>query len=167
MFGFTDDNLIFTINELEEEASEQRQQVKSERFCSLGTDGGEEEVKKRNVEEGREIESLLPEIKEEIVKEGKDFGESNESEEGGEDASNNENPSFQKIEDKSRNGVGTCPNEEADTKDQEPSLSLESLSLTCYELEDAEEHEFEYLEVENKIDSFQGSIGFAIFRRKN
>ena len=62
-----------------------------------------------------------------------------------------------------------CKNEEPHTtnRDQEASLLPISLSPSCYELEDVEEHEFEYIEVENKIESFQGSIGFAIFRRKN
>ena len=42
-----------------------------------------------------------------------------------------------------------------------------SLSPSCYELEDVEENEFEYIEVEDKIESFPGAIGFAILRRKN
>jgi len=168
------ENRLSCINELEEDESEQRQHVENERFLlpknTQKIHGGEKEVKKRYVEEGQEI-CHLPEIEEEIVREGKESKESKlcrESEEEGEYASDNNDPSHKngKIEDKSQE-AGTCPNEEADNRDQEPSLLLESLSLSCYELEDVEEDEFEYLEVENKIDSFQGSIGFAIFRRKN
>ena len=53
--------------------------------------------------------------------------------------------------------------EESTNNSSDPEL----LSNNCYELEDVEEHEFEYVEVENKIESFEGSIGFAVFRKKN
>ena len=121
---------------------------------------GDEEAKKSCIE-GEEI-SDFSEIEEKDTKEGNNRQ--------AEDTSDNKvlDPSHQngQIEDKSRE-AGTCTNGEGYDTDQESSVSLESLSPSCYELEDVEEHEFEYLEVENKIDSFEGSIGFAIFRRKN
>ena len=87
-----------------------------------------------------------------------------------EDTSDNKvlDPSHQngQIKDKSRE-AGTCSNGEGYDTDQESSVSLESLSPSCYELEDVEENEFEYIEVEDKIESFPGAIGFAILRRKN
>ena len=150
----------------EEEEPRQRQQLEIESVSlpkNSQIDGGN----KNSSTEGEEI-CNLPENEEENTNE-EDSESSKLWRRGrGEDGSDNKDPSCQhdQNKDKSRE-AGTCTNDEPRNTDQEPSISLESLSLSCYELEDVEEHEFEYLEVENKIESFQGSIGFAIFRRKN
>ena len=147
----------------EEDESQQRQQLESETVGlpkKMQMDGGDEEAKKSCIE-GEEM-CDFPEVEEKDTKEG--------NKRQAEDTSDNKvvDPSHQsgQIKDKS-DKAETYTNGEGYDTDQESSVSLESLSPSCYELEDVEEHEFEYLEVENKIDSFEGSIGFAIFRRKN
>ena len=76
--------------------------------------------------------------------------------------------SFQNGDNSSRE-VEACNGEQFEkvNSDSEPSFLPNSLSPSCYELEDVEENEFEYIEVEDKIESFPGAIGFAILRRKN
>ena len=150
----------------EEEEPRQRQQLEIESVLlpkNSQIDGGN----KNSSTEGEEI-CNLPENEEENTNEEDSESSKLRRRGRGEDGSDNKDPSCQNDQnkDKSRE-AGTCTNDEPRNIDQEPSISLESLSLSCYELEDVEEHEFEYLEVENKIESFQGSIGFAIFRRKN
>ena len=163
------ENRLSCINEDDE--SQQRQQLENETVClpnNTRIDGDKEVIK--SYIEGEEI-CHLPEIEEEDTNEEESEAASKfcgESERQGKDIRDDKvlDTSHPDGKIKSRE-AGTCTNGEAQNTDQEPSILLKSLSLSCYELEDVEEDEFEYIEVENKIESFQGSIGFAIFRRKN
>lgn len=182
------ENRLSCINE--EDESQHGQQLEGESICSPKNmnqiDEDEEVMNMSNIQSCQQNEEvcLLPVNEEEATnKEEEEYGagklngkSKRDPTEKGDDTSQNKvldiigDPSCQNGENRDKWRAGeTCKNEEPHNTntDQEASFLPNSLSPSCYELEDVEEHEFEYIEVENKIESFRGSIGFAIFRRKN
>jgi hypothetical protein len=59
-----------------------------------------------------------------------------------------------------------CIKEEGESLNSDSDATAEHCSLRGFFLEATEENEFEYLEIENKIEHFQGSFGFAFFQQK-